>query len=158
MINNMCAQEIQNWLIATSIFVSAGTTFYLQCKAEKSRRKAELDRQLIELQNLAVRYPFLEDGTYADKWDEQRENMLSGNLPLEERDKFLQYDAYTELLFNYVSRCLNYYRKEKKLLEYVDFKGWLRPHKKCWEKPLQEHSNREVYGDRVADMIDRWMK
>ena len=51
-----------------------------------------------------------------------------------------------------------FYKTEKKLLNYVDFKSWLRIHAKCWQNPLQEHSNREVYGDKLCDMVDRWLK
>ena len=59
----------------------------------------------------------------------------------------------------FIQKCfLIVYKNEKILLNYVDFKSWVRTHQQCWKNPLQEHSNREVYGKDMYDMVEDWLR
>lgn len=37
------------------------------------------------------------------------------------------------------------YKNEKNLLNYVDFKSWVRTHQQSLQNTLKDHNNREVY-------------
>lgn len=154
----MSAQEIQNWLVAVSLFVTTIVTIALQLISNRNNQKEFLDKQLIELQRLSFYDPFVEDINYTHQWDSFREQYNNNYLQQEDLNRFLKYDVYTEMLFNFIEISLKVYKTEKKLLKYVDFKSWIRTHSECWKNPLQPHSNREVYGDKMCDMVDKWLK
>lgn len=147
---------VQNWLIIINLIVTGVITWSIWWRTERSRQRIFLDNQLIKLQELSLRYPFLEDEKFTAKWDNMREDYENGNCT--EKDKFLMYDVYTEMLFNFVFQSSEYFRTEEKLIEYVNFKSWIRNHALCWSNPLAAHCNRDTFGNRFCDMIDRWIR
>lgn len=155
---NLGSTTILNVLTFLSIFATIVTTFVLHHLSNINNKKTFLDNQLIELQRLSFYDTFVEDENYTHKWVETKEKYLNKQLSEEEIKKFLKYDVYTEMLFNFIEKALTIYKTEEKLLNYIDFKSWIRTHAECWKKPLEEHSNREVYGDNMSDMIDKWLK
>lgn len=155
---NLGSTTILNVLTFLSIFATIVTTFVLHHLSNINNKKTFLDNQLIELQRLSFYDTFVEDENYTHKWVETKEKYLNKQLSEEEIKKFLKYDVYTEMLFNFIEKALIIYKTEEKLLNYIDFKSWVRTHAECWKNPLKEHSNREVYGDNMSDMIDKWLK
>lgn len=155
---NLGSTTILNVLTFLSIFATIITTFVLHHLSNINNKKTFLDNQLIELQRLSFYDTFVEDENYTHKWIETKEKYLNKQLSEEEIKKFLKYDVYTEMLFNFIEKALTIYKTEEKLLNYIDFKSWIRTHSECWKNPLQPHSNREVYGDQMCDMIDKWLK
>lgn len=153
----MNADEVQNWIITINLIVTTIVTFYLYFKSKTDNQKNTLDSQLIELQRLAFENPYLENENYTNEWNTLREKYVNKEQDWDV-DKFLRYDAYTEMIFNYVEMSLKVYKTEEKLLKYVDFKSWIRTHTQNWQNPLQAHINREVYDDKMCDMIDKWLK
>lgn len=154
----MSAEEIQNWLVAVSLLVTTIVTIALQLISNRNNQKEFLDKQLIELQRLSFYDPFVEDINYTHQWNYFKEQYNNNGLSQEDLNRFLKYDIYTEMLFNFIEMSLKVYKTEKRLLKYVDFKSWVRTHAECWKNPLEAHSNREVYGDKMCDMIDKWLK
>lgn len=153
----MSADIVQNWIITINLIVTTIVTFYLYFKSKTDNKKNALDSQLLELQRLAFENPYLENENYTNEWNMLREKYVNKEQNWDV-DKFLRYDAYTEMLFNYVEMSLKVYKTEEDLLKYVDFKSWIRNHTQNWQNPLQAHINREVYGDKMCDMIDKWLK
>lgn len=153
----MSADIVQNWIITINLIVTTIVTFYLYFKSKTDNKKNALDSQLLELQRLAFENPYLENENYTNEWNMLREKYVNKEQNWDV-DKFLRYDAYTEMLFNYVEMSLMVYKTEEDLLKYVDFKSWIRNHTQNWQNPLQAHINREVYGDKMCDMIDKWLK
>lgn len=154
----MTVAELQNWLVLANLVVTTVITLYIQNKSAKDSRKTYLDNKLFHLQGMSFEYSFLENEKYICQWNKLKSKYDKGKLSDDETKNFLRYDAYVEMLLNYVVEAFNYYKTEKKLLNYVDFKSWVRPHANCWKNPLSEHSNRDTYGDEFCDMIDRWIK
>lgn len=142
----MNADVIQNWLVASILAVTTIVTIVIQIRTTQNNQKEFLDKQLIELQRISFYDPFLEDENFTNQWNQMKVNYKNGNLEQHDKEKFLKYDVYTEMLFNFIERSFCVYKNEKNLLNYVDFKSWVRTHQQCWKNPLQEHSNREVYG------------
>ena len=154
----MNADVIQNWLVASSLAVTTIVTIVIQIRTTQNNQKEFLDKQLIELQRISFYDPFLEDENFTNQWNQMKVNYKNGNLEQHDKEKFLKYDVYTEMLFNFIERSFCVYKNEKILLNYVDFKSWVRTHQQCWKNPLQEHSNREVYGKDMYDMVEDWFR
>ena len=155
---DMNTTATQNWIMLVSLLVTMGTTIFLQIKSNNNTQKEFLDKQLQEIQRLSFYDSFVENENYTNSWVLNKELYNRKELNNEDLNNFLKYDVYTEMIFNFLEMSFKFYKTEKKLLNYVDFKSWLRIHAKCWQNPLQEHSNREVYGDKLCDMVDRWLK
>ena len=155
---DMNTTATQNWIMLVSLLVTMGTTIFLQIKSNTNTHKEFLDKQLQEIQRLSFYDSFVENENYTNSWVLNKELYNRKELNNEDLNNFLKYDVYTEMIFNFLEMSFKFYKTEKKLLNYVDFKSWLRIHAKCWQNPLQEHSNREVYGDKLCDMVDRWLK
>ena len=154
----MNADVIQNWLVASSLAVTTIVTIVIQIRTTQNNQKEFLDKQLIELQRISFYDPFLEDENFTNQWNQMKVNYKSGSLEQRDKEKFLKYDVYTEMLFNFIERSFSIYKNEKNLLNYVDFKSWVRTHQQCWKNPLQEHSNREVYGKDMYYMVEDWLR
>lgn len=154
----MNATEIQNWLIAISLIVTTIVTIILQIIANNNNKKEFLDKQLIELQRMSFYDPFLEDEQYTNKWLEYKTMYENKTINEVDKNQFLKYDVYTEMLFNFLEMSCKVYKKEEDLLKYIDFKSWLRVHSESWKHPLCAHSNRDVYGKLLCDMVDDWLK
>ncbi len=154
----MDAITAQNWIMTASLVITMATTIVLQIKSSKESQKTFLDKQLFELQRMSLYDPFMEDKKYTSKWNDFKLDYQNDKLSDAEQHKFLKYEVYTEMLFNFIEMSLKRYNSETKLLNYVDFKSWVRTHAECWKNPLEAHSNREVYGDKMCDMIDKWLK
>lgn len=155
---DMSSTTTQNWIMLLSLIVTMGITVFLQVQSNKGTQKIFLDKQLQEIQRLSFDAPFVEDENYTKTWIANKEKYNKHELNEEDLKCFLKYDVYTEMIFNFLEMSFKFYKTEEKLLNYVDFKSWLRMHFQCWQNPLQEHSNREVYGDELCDMVDKWLK
>lgn len=150
--------EIQNWLIVLNLIVTTIITWLLYTKSKKETRKNLLNSQLLELQRLSFENPFLENEEYTKQWNILREKYIDKKYNEFDVKEFLKYDVYTEMIFNFIEISLEIYTTEKELLNYVDFKSWVRTHSLCWRNPLKEHSNRDVYSEKMCNFIDKWLK
>lgn len=154
----MSAGAIQNWLIVLNLLFTSGLACFLHYSTIRNNRKKFLNDKLFKLQEFSMKYPFLENPYYCKNWDILKENFKNKNLTDKEIENFLQYDVYTEMLFNYIEESYNFYKCEKKMLADVDLKSWIRTHAACWKNPLIEHSNHDTYKKEVRDLIDNWIK
>lgn len=153
--------EIANWIAVSSAifsFIAIIVTVIIYRLTQKSAKEIYLYDRLRELQMLTVKYTFLEDEQFIGQWNDLKEKIENNNISADEREKFLRYDSYTEMLFNYVVFVFEYYETEEKVLNFVAFKEWLRPHKLCWENPTKTHSNRDIYDEQICNTIDKWLK
>lgn len=150
-----------DWIAIVSAFVafvSVVVSIIIYNKQKYHEESAYLYNRLRDLQGLALKYPFLEDADFIKQWDTLKSKTKNATATEEEHNNLLRYDAYTEMLFNYVVFLFMHFKTEEKVLQFIDLKSWLRPHKTCWENPLTDHSNRDAYGDEICDVIDKWMK
>lgn len=154
----MSVEAIQNWLIVLNLFLTSGLAYFFHYRATRNSRKKFLADKLFKLQEFSMKYPFLENPTYCKIWDNLKEKFNNNSLTDEEIENFLQYDVYTEMLFNYIEESYNFHKCEKKMLADVDLKSWVRNHAACWKNPLIEHSNHDTYRKEVRELIDNWIK
>jgi hypothetical protein len=116
-----------------------------------------LNQQLFELQRLSFINPHVENEDYTYQWNELKEKYKQGILKDKGLDDFLKYDVYTEMLFNFIYKSLEFYKTKKNLEKFIDFKSWINTHKYSWINPLQTNSNKDVYGDRMFNIVNSWI-
>lgn len=153
--------ETMNWIsIASAVasFIAIVVTVIIYRLTQKSAREMYLYDRLRELQMLTMKYPYLEDKNFTKRWNILKKKIKNNTITDSEREKFLRYDSYTEMLFNYVVFVFEYYKTEEKVLNFVAFKEWIRPHKLCWDNPIIPHNNRDIYDKKICDIIDKWIK
>jgi hypothetical protein len=154
--------EIINMYMETIILASSFMfSVFLYLKNRSYGFENSLNDRLFQIQKLSFDNPFLEAEQFISKWDEfSKKYKIDKNIDYDDKDikKFLQYEQYCEMIFNLISDSYTYSKKEEKLLELIDFKSWTRTHKTWWNNPLVEHSNRDTYGSKLADILDNWMK
>lgn len=67
----------------------------------------------------------MEDEKFTKKWIEHKAKYENGTISDNKKGQFLEYDVYTEMLFNFLEMSCKIYKKEEDLLNYVVFKSWL---------------------------------
>ncbi|MBR3628722.1 MAG: hypothetical protein IKN42_07790 [Elusimicrobia bacterium] len=118
---------------------------YISYKFYKRVKKKELNDTLANLQKITANFPFLEDKDFIYNLISQEKY---GDI------HYLQYKEYCEMLFGFVETTYDFYKSEKKMLDFCDFKSWIRNHKALWNK----YSYRYEYSTKVKHMIDNWLK
>ena len=103
----MDAITAQNWIMTASLVITMATTIVLQIKSSKESQKTFLDKQLFELQRMSLYDPFMEDKKYTSKWNDFKLDYQNDKLSDAEQHKFLKYEVYTEMLFNFGSVTTN---------------------------------------------------
>jgi len=153
-------------ILATSLIVSNGVSIWLYLKNKKltealyidskqKERIKDLHDKLFQIQTVSLDYPYLEDNKFIDGWYDFKKKYHNNEDVLEDiKNKYLRYEQYCEMIFNLTSDAY----KINCLDNEIEFKSWARIHKEWWISPLEEHSNRDVYGDQLSDIIDKWIK
>ncbi len=111
--------DITSAAIAT--IISATTSATVTLILAKLNSKKHLDDQLDAILKIAVQYPYLESKEFADQWTSKYDR---------EDEKFLRYEVYCTLVFNFLSRLSAFYKfEEKKIENHLAAKSWVRiPH------------------------------
>lgn len=149
--------SIQSFIMFIGIIFAGWQTWKLDKLSKEESKKNFLNNKLFELQRLAFYDPYLEDETFTKRWDEMKAKYLNNELNDDELNKFIKYDIYTEMLFNFVFESLEVYKTREKLENFVEFKSWLNIHKYCWRSPLETNSNKDVYKDKMFNIVNSWI-
>ncbi len=146
-------------ILGTSLIVSNGLTIFLYLKNRKYMYEDKSSERLFRLQDISMKYPYLEDKKFSEGWIEFRSNYIKIS-PSDESssEKYFRYEQYCEMIFNYMAELHRHYKTEDELLKQVDLKSWARMHKSWWINPLDEHSNHDSYSKEFCKIIDDWMK
>jgi len=153
----MTTEEIQFWGIVISVLsaiaaavsavfsaISSNTTLTLYKKEKKEKLIDKLNRIL----EIGIEYPYLESKDFTSKWDNYK---LTGD------EKYLRYDMYCNLLYNYLHDVWEYFNHDKKKVEeFVDIKNWIRIHKNNWLNPVDKNENIDGYDDEFRLFINTY--
>ncbi len=126
--------------------VSSRTTLTLYKKEKKEKLNDKLNRIL----EIGIEYPYLESENFIFQWDKYR---------LTDDEKYLRYDMYCNLLFNFLYDVWNHFNHDKKKIEeFVDIKTWVRAHKNNWLNPIDENENIDGYDYEFRSFINTYIK
>ncbi len=143
-------------LIAALGSISAAVSAYFSSKSSKitlqlyqNERKEKLNQELNRIIELGIQYPYVENKTFTSKWNEMK---------LANDEKYLRYDMYCNLLFNYLHHVFEYYKGDKSKIEsYLDVKSWIRFHKENWYNPVDENENIDGYDEEFRKFINSYL-
>lgn len=126
--------------------VSTRTTLRLYRKEKKEKLHDELNRIL----EIGIEYPYLEADFITTRWKEKRH---SGDM------KFLRYDMYCNLIFNYIHHVCEHFDYDRSCIEdFVDIKNWIPTHQQNWQYPDHENENIEGYDERFREFVNSYLK
>ena len=140
--------DITSAAIAT--IISAATSATVTLIIARSNAQKTLDDQLDSLLKIAVQYPYLESDAFASAWTSKYD-------PHDE--KYLRYEHYCTLLFNYLSRVSKHYKyKVKKIEDYIAIKTWIRCHSAYWRDPTDSYGTVDEYDKPFVDLVESYLK
>lgn len=135
---------------AIATLISAMTSAAITLWINRSNKKKNLDDQLDTLLKLALQYPYLESDHFTLSWTSGFDKS---------NEKYLRYDVYCNLLFNFIYRVAKHYKYNvKKIEDYVGMKHWIRTHCKNWQDPASKYENVDSYDKKFVDFINTYLK
>jgi hypothetical protein len=139
--------DITDAFIATIISsaVATGVALYLN----RSTHLRYLNDQLDEIIKISIQYPYLESQLFVDTW----------NPTLIADEKYIRYENYCILLFNFLERYCTYFScDEGKIQKELNVKDWVRFHKKYWRNPSTPFDNVDGYNKNFRKLINDYLK
>jgi len=134
---------------AIATIISAATSAAITLYINRSNKMKYLDDQLDTLLKTALQYPHLENPNFIKTWNENKKS---------EKDKYLRYDIYCTLLFNFFSRLSAHFNYDrKKIDDYVAAKDWIRSHKDYWLNPVDTFENIDSYDTKFKQLITEYL-
>lgn len=135
---------------AIATIISSGTAAFVAIRLNKSNAKKALNDQLDGIIKIAIQYPYLENQLFADTWTANKDS---------QDEKYLRYDNYCTLIFNFLSRLCEHYKFDKtKIEQHLNVKEWIRLHSQCWKNPSTPFENADGYSERFKAFIDTYLK
>jgi len=134
---------------AVATIISATTSATITLLIARGNARKSLDDKLDMLLGLAVQYPYLESDSFAKSW-------TSAYDPDDE--KYLRYEHYCTMLFNYLSIVAGHFKYSKKRIEqYIAIKPWVRCHAAYWRDPTDEYATIDEYDKPFVDLIESYL-
>jgi hypothetical protein len=148
--NQTMKTDITITAAAIATLISALTSACMTLWLTTTNKKKSLDDQLDAILKIAIQYPYLESDAFAVEWKADFNK---------DDEKYLRYDVYCNLLFNFLSRVASYYKYDKvKIENYIAIKDWVRLHGKCWKNPTSAYENVDSYEKKFVDFINSYLK
>lgn len=133
-----------------SVIISTTTIVVFNYINQRRDSKKELNNELNSLLDIVIKYPYLEDKAFVNKWDNYKNSSL---------EPYLRYDAYCTRLFNFLNRvCIHFKYDKRKIENFIAIKDWIRLHKDYWEKPQELFENIDSYDLKFRNMINQYLK
>lgn len=153
LINECACSQSSTVLPIVSIIVAVLALLVPLIIHQRYRHRDKMDdltKRLDTIINLCITYPYLEDYNFTSKWNDSKN---SGD------EKYLRYDNYCNILYNYLHSVCEHYNYDKdKIEKYIDIKSWIRKHKDNWENPMEPFENADGYDERFRDLINSYLK
>lgn len=132
--------------IATLLSSVVASTVALKINSYNSLKS--LNDQLDAILKIAIQYPYLENPSFCSSWNENKDL---------DKDEYLRYEMYCNLIFNYLERLCKYHKfNRKKINNHLDIKGWIMIHKDCWLNPTISNEN-DGYDTRLKKLIENYL-
>jgi len=144
--------ELKITLISTIIssIIATITALIVVYKANKHQEKLRLDNELTRIIEISLTYPYLEHQTFINKWPEKRNG---------EDERYMRYDIFCNLIFNYLEKLFNYYSGDiAKIESELNVRDWVISHKLAWQKPSVMFENIDGYSQEFKTFIGKYIE
>ena len=99
---------------------------------------------------IAVQYPYVESQPFIDKWIDKKNS---------DDVRYMRYDMFCNLLFNYLAELYEFYDGNKTKIEaFCDIKTWVRMHKLNWQHPNDPNENIDGYSKEFREFINSYIQ
>jgi hypothetical protein len=134
--------------IASVISSAVATT--VAFRINKGNQKKSLDDQLDNILKISIQYPYLESSVFTATWNENKNS---------EDEKYIRYELYCTLVFNFMERLCKFYKfNHKKLSAHINLRDWIRIHKDSWLYPSDPVEHTDGYHPAFRKLIDHYLK
>ncbi len=135
---------------AIATLISSGIATSVTLFINRGNNLKNLNDQLDNILKISIQYPYLENPIFTSTWNENRDST---------NEKYLRYDNYCNLVFNYIERLCKYYNyEENKIQNHINIKSWIRVHKDCWNNPSTPYENADGYSNELKSLITRFLQ
>lgn len=135
---------------AIATIISAITSALISLLIRRSNKYDSIENQLDSILKIAIEYPYLESEEFTSTWKSDFDTS---------DEKYLRYDVYGTLLFNYLTRIASYYNyNRKKIEDYIAIKDWIRLHGKYWKNPKSSYENVDSYDKKFVELVESYLK
>lgn len=118
-------------------------------KIENDKKEDLFKHNLSRIIEIGIEYPYLESRPFTENW---KQFMHSDD------EKYLRYDMFCNLIYNYLSQLFDYCNGDKKKVEeFVDVKSWIRLHKYNWQNPVDPNENIDAYTEEFRRFINSYI-
>ncbi len=102
-------------------------SYYTVRKSIAKQYELWLENQILQINQIAIEYPYLEDNDFCSKW-------IDNNNPKEER--YMRYDNYCCIVFNLLENLWKYFKGSKSKIEsFLSVQEMAIRHKNWWKNP-----------------------
>lgn len=135
---------------AIATLISSGVATIVTLLINRGNSLRNLNDQLDNILKIAIQYPYLENTKFTSTWNENKDST---------DEKYLRYDNYCNLVFNYMERLCKYYNyNERKIQNHINIKDWIRVHKDCWSNPSTPYENADGYSKELKNLIKHFLQ
>jgi hypothetical protein len=139
--------DITSATIAT--LISSGVAATVSIILNKSTKRRSLEDQLDSILKISIQFPYLENPKFTRTWNDQKES---------NDEKYLRYENYCTLIFNFLERLCEFYKYDlKKIENFMNVRDWVRLHKDCWVNPSLPFENSDGYKNKFKKIIDNYL-
>ena len=136
-------------IFAASSANSSKKSLEATVKIEKEKKEDLFKHDLNRIIEIGIEYPYLESRPFTEKWVQ----FMHAN-----DEKYLRYDMFCNLIYNYLSQLFDYCKGDKKRVEeFVDVKSWIRLHKYNWQNPVDPNENIDAYTEEFRRFINSYI-
>ncbi|MCZ2247170.1 MAG: hypothetical protein LC111_00220 [Bacteroidia bacterium] len=135
---------------AITTLISSGIATSVTLLINRGNGLKNLNDQLDNILKISIQYPYLENTVFTSTWNKNKNST---------EDKYLRYDNYCNLVFNYMERLCKYYNyDERKIQEHINIKDWIRVHKQCWSNPSTPYENSDGYSKELKKLLTHFLQ
>lgn len=152
----MCAPLEKISAIDIATFSAAFSALFAAISSWQSYRIArktklnQLEKDLEDILKLAIEYPYMESKKFTNEWDNNKNS---------DDERYLRYDIYCNIVYNFIVRVYEYYKGDKlKIERFIDIKNWVNLHSQNWKNPVEPNENSEGYDIVFQKYINSYLK
>ncbi len=133
---------------AISTLIAATVAYIISKRNNRRADKASLDNRYNEIIQIAIQYPYLENGIFADSWSTQKTSA---------EDKYVRYDNYCKLVFNFIENYCQYYNyRQKKIEKTFNLRDWVIVHKQWVQEPYVKIEKTKKINKKLKKILDKY--
>jgi hypothetical protein len=135
---------------AIATLIASGIATSVTFLINRGNNLKNLNDQLDNILKLSFQYPYLENPVFTATWNDNKNS---------NDEKYLRYDIYCNLVFNYMERLCKYYNfNEQKIQKHINIKEWIKVHKDIWNNPSTPYENADGYSQELKTLIQHFLQ